>query len=263
MKALTIFGTILTLTVAINGCQKDQQKPNLTLEIPKSTTGVIDPSKTIGTGLVAFYPFNGNANDVSGNNNNGINYSATLTADRFKKLNSAYNFDGISNYIEVPSLNTLPYKPISYSLWIKPATYDLTNYALGGGRVIVGRDKSGYYYEGAIMMFNYPAAGIDNIISYYTGNSNSYSGFKPALNTWTHITMTQSSSDTVKWYINGTLKKAEYYTIPGSANIPFRIGAGSDVATGSTRLLWNGGIDDVRVYNRILTQSEITYLATH
>jgi len=51
------------------------------------------------TGLVAYYPFNGNANDASGNGNNGTVYSATLTADRFGNVNNIYSLNGIDGYI--------------------------------------------------------------------------------------------------------------------------------------------------------------------
>jgi len=51
------------------------------------------------TGLVAFYPFKGNANDVSGNNLNGTVTEAALTADRFGKTNQAYSFDGVNDFI--------------------------------------------------------------------------------------------------------------------------------------------------------------------
>ncbi|MBC7408621.1 MAG: hypothetical protein H7339_09555, partial [Arcicella sp.] len=47
-------------------------------------------------GLIACYPFNANANDESGNNNNGTINGATLTTDRFGKANRAYNFNGSS-----------------------------------------------------------------------------------------------------------------------------------------------------------------------
>ena len=53
----------------------------------------------IDSGCVANYPFNGNAEDISGNGNNGTVYGATLTTDRFGNPNSAYNFNG-SSYIE-------------------------------------------------------------------------------------------------------------------------------------------------------------------
>ncbi len=55
-------------------------------------------------GLVAYYPFNGNANDESGNGNNGIVSGATLVADKFGKINSAYNFNG-NNFIELQFKN--------------------------------------------------------------------------------------------------------------------------------------------------------------
>jgi len=50
----------------------------------------------INDGLVAYYPFNGNANDESGNGNNGTVNGATLTSDRFGNANSAYSFDGVN-----------------------------------------------------------------------------------------------------------------------------------------------------------------------
>ena len=58
-------------------------------------------------GLVAWYPFNGNANDSSGNGNHGTNNGATLTTDRFGNANSAYTFDGKGNDITSGSSTTL------------------------------------------------------------------------------------------------------------------------------------------------------------
>ena len=51
----------------------------------------------LDSGLVAHYPFNGNANDESGNGNDGTVNGATLTTDRFGNANKAYSFDGVSN----------------------------------------------------------------------------------------------------------------------------------------------------------------------
>ena len=56
-------------------------------------------------GLVAYYPFNGNANDAVGTND-GTVYGATLTTDRFGVPNNAYNFNGTSAYIKM--VNPLP-----------------------------------------------------------------------------------------------------------------------------------------------------------
>jgi len=55
----------------------------------------------ISSGLAASFPFNGNANDASGNGNNGVVYGATLIADRFGNANSAYSFDGTDDYVRI------------------------------------------------------------------------------------------------------------------------------------------------------------------
>jgi hypothetical protein len=82
-------------------------------------SGQINLSK----GLVAYYPFNGNANDASGNNINGSVINAALTTDRFNSPNSAYLFNGTNSYIQ------LPFSPLydfgakgsfSISVWVSP-----------------------------------------------------------------------------------------------------------------------------------------------
>ena len=69
------------------------------------------------SGLVGYWPFNGNANDASGNNLNGIVYGATLTADRFGNPNSAYSFNGSSNYIEIANNAVLELTTYTEALW--------------------------------------------------------------------------------------------------------------------------------------------------
>lgn len=70
-------------------------------------------------GLVGYYPFTGNANDMSGNGYNGTNHYATLTTDRYNVISSAYYFNGTTGYI------SLPYTPFllqnySFSVWAYP-----------------------------------------------------------------------------------------------------------------------------------------------
>src|SRR3990170_4735591 len=70
-------------------------------------------------GLVAFYPFNGNANDESGNGNNGVVNGATLTTDRLGKADSAYSFDGVNDYIgQKETLSVV--NTFAISVWINP-----------------------------------------------------------------------------------------------------------------------------------------------
>ncbi len=57
------------------------------------------PSYIPTNGLIGYWPFTGNANDLSGNGNNGVVNGATLTSDRFGNVNAAYNYNGNNNII--------------------------------------------------------------------------------------------------------------------------------------------------------------------
>ncbi len=73
-------------------------------------------------GLIAYYPFNGNANDETGNEFNGSITGATLTTDKFGTAQKALNFDG-NDYVRIPNLynaTTQPLDNVTYSLWFKP-----------------------------------------------------------------------------------------------------------------------------------------------
>ena len=73
------------------------------LAIVGSGTAQNLPSYVPANGLVGWWPFNGNANDESGNNNNGTVNGATLTSDRFGNQGSAFGFDGVNDNITIPS----------------------------------------------------------------------------------------------------------------------------------------------------------------
>lgn len=95
----------------------------LALSIPGSIFAQT-PNHVPQNGLVAWYSFNGNANDASGNNHDGQVYGATSVSDQFGNANSAYYFNGTqSNYIKVPHDNDLNFSDTaSYTIstWIKP-----------------------------------------------------------------------------------------------------------------------------------------------
>ena len=87
------------------------------------------PNYVPASGLAGWWSFTGNANDLSGNNNNGTVNGATLTTDRFGSANSAYSFDGVSNYIKVDILNTTLQlnNNFSFSVWAD-LNYNGTNW---------------------------------------------------------------------------------------------------------------------------------------
>ncbi|MDP7281990.1 MAG: hypothetical protein QGG39_19205, partial [Candidatus Poribacteria bacterium] len=69
-------------------------------------------------GLVAYYPFNGNANDESGNGNDAIVKGASLTADRNGEFSKAYKFDGNNDYIAVNSSQAFRFQQHTISAWV-------------------------------------------------------------------------------------------------------------------------------------------------
>src|ERR1017187_9772529 len=73
----------------------------------------------LNAGLVAYYPFNGNANEASGNGIDGVPYNMISTNDRLGQPGGAYYFDGLASYITVPSFTNVSFaSQITVSFWI-------------------------------------------------------------------------------------------------------------------------------------------------
>jgi len=92
-------------------------------EIDSITFTIIPDTVDLTRGLVAYYPFNGNANDESGNGNNGTINGPVLADDRAGNSNSAYFFDGIDDYMDIGNDSSIkPQLPVSFSYWIHYVT---------------------------------------------------------------------------------------------------------------------------------------------
>jgi Concanavalin A-like lectin/glucanases superfamily len=202
-------------------------------------------------GLVAYYPFNGNANDESGNKNNGVVNKATLTTDRFGNANSAYNFNG-NAYIDVNTIsNSTLTSNFTLSTWVNFANFS-NNYPCmifgenqfvmlqGWGPVYgVNQKKVSFYYE--------PRTAPNNL----TANS-----ISPLTENKFYHVVARKSGSSFSIFVNGVLQQT--LTNPNNlANGKFlRFGGGRD----SNEAL-NGTLDDIRIYNRALSDTEIQTLA--
>jgi hypothetical protein len=214
-------------------------------------------------GLIAYFPFSGNANDFSGSGNNGTIYGGvTQTSDRFGSSSKAFSFDGASGYIEIPSLNSLPYSPISLSAWVVISSY----FPLSAGhkfRSIMGRQQFGNTSCGMLGFYadqNVNNGGYDNTFSWWMGGLSSpdfsYSKIVPIERTWIHLVYTEDVNGNFNYYLNGVLTNSGVNTTVQNSNISFRIGAG--IAPNS--YFWDNKIDDIRIYKRILNSSEVIAL---
>ena len=202
-------------------------------------------------GMVAYYPFSGNANDTSGNNNHGIVHGATLAIDRYGDSNKCYKFDGVNDYIEIPNSTSLQQiNKLTFIAWVKLNT-TVPQYQ----NIIIKSPDSGVLPDWSLA-FNY---------SQLRPHANTsiggweYFNCNPPLTTygWHMIAMVYDSSS-LKGYIDGEFAGSISKTgILQQSTAPIRLG----VYTPSVEPNWfNGYLDDVRIYNRDLTMSEIKAL---
>lgn len=108
---------------------------------PLSDAEILDEYNNTYNDLVLFLPFNGNANDESGNGNNGTVTGAALTQDRFGVGGQAYSFNGTDNFITIPDNPNLFSDELTISWW-----YKMTE-ILGGERVVIGWVDGGHRYQ--------------------------------------------------------------------------------------------------------------------
>ena len=211
------------------------------------------PSYLPSNGLVGWWPFNGNANDESGNGYNGIVTGASLSSDRFGISNSSYEFLGqtqagtdntivlVNNVIDVPGFNPGLTNQITISLWSN--TYDSNN-----GSFLQRR--------------------VDNSIDFACGSEGSHFGSvgicssvnTTSNNTWHHHIYSYDGS-VIKHYIDGLLD----LSVAGTGNIgnnTSMMNFGKYIYHGGLThyFFFNGKLDDIAIYNRALTPSEITAL---
>ena len=212
-------------------------------------------------GLVAFYPFNGNANDESGNGNNPtyIGSRVTLTADRFGNADNAYYFNGDSgSYIRIPA-DSFPTTDRTISFWFYADQIENHPTPLSyGGNVC---------HNSVLMIINkgdYPNA--YTVLSHCASNFISAPYSVAPINNWYYLTMTISGV-TQKIFINGELQQtANTFNTPtyvtGKSAI---LGAilytdGNTVYNEPTAGNFQGKLDDFRFYNIALSDSEVQNL---
>lgn len=216
-------------------------------------------------GLVAYYPFDGNANDESGNGHDGTVFGAALTTDRFGTADSAYSFDGIDDYIGVAYADAFQLPVFTLSAWVRPST-DLS--AGTGHVVVVGRGEDLVTDNSAASLFVADAASpwAHGIAAHYetSGGGERFFGTSiyPEVDTWTHLVASRAADGLMTVYGDGSLIGQWPSTTAPASNCfqDLLIGANWYVPTPVTAVITNffpGGIDDVAIYDRALTPAQI------
>lgn len=208
--------------------------------------------------LVAYFPFCGNANDASGNGNNGNPQNSSLTTDRFGFSNSAFNFNGANSSIEVPNqFFNNGWESYSISLWFLSRTNSGNT---GPGQTFINTYPHngigiGYSYSSSNKIYVFknsnPAVSSWDILSNNSFNYNSVT-----LGNWHHVTVVKSGPQ-FQYYVNGVLDKTVSTSIqPVSYLCSMRIGA----ITCCSPEIFNGKLDDIFIYKRALSPSEVSQI---
>lgn len=218
-------------------------------------------AQNLKNGLVAWYPFNENANDGSGNNNYGTIYGATLTADRFGNQKSAFSFNGTENYISVsnsPSLSNIT--SVTISGW-----YYTSDFTTEQGLVTKWFAESNCAKNTDAYTCILSRSNFANNRPTLIGATNVYPGYQLKtpnsipLNAWTHFVFTHDSTTGGSLYINGILKVSLKTNIAiCSSTNPLLIGADNNRNT--IYRFFSGKLDDIGIWNRALTAAEIQQL---
>jgi hypothetical protein len=208
-----------------------------------------------GTGLLeAYYPFSSNANDLSGNGNNGAVNNATLTADRFGNANSAFFFNGSNSDIQVPVSSTLNFQnAITINFWMKVgAFYSREQYVLSQGS-----------YNSRLKISIIPNKNLRWTIhtnsSVNSGVVDLDSETKLVQDSLYNLTVLYSGSD-YEIYLNGNLDSFSSWS--GTllqSSIPLTIG---QMLPSDNGYNFQGVLDDIRIYNYALQVSDIENLAS-
>jgi glucose/arabinose dehydrogenase/PKD repeat protein len=202
------------------------------------------------SGLMAAWGFN-EASGISTADSSGNNNTATLVnglARAVGKYGSGLSFDGTNDYLSVPNSasTNISGTSLTISMWLNPSSNS-------GDKVVMGKfwntTMTSPYYQWGLETSN----GVPNFyLGLGTSTLNASMGSVVPLSQWSYLTVVFNGSQ-VQFYLNGTLVS----TKPMSANITARgnsLYIGADVAPSQ---FYKGLLDDVRIYNRVLTQTEV------
>jgi hypothetical protein len=224
-------------------------------------------------GLVAYYGLDGNANDGSGNGNNLTSTGTTSSvADRKNQALKAIGYGGNTSvgYQSATNSTSLQFATgFSISLWYKLPSYaGMDGYRqqnVNGYQILVAKegDRSGFYIgvsndvvnnKQSINFTNNPSSGVNNFNVTASPDGTSASN----LNKWIHLVVTAGDGNT-KIFIDGVLKNtASVSSINFSGMNSKNLFLGTMQALGTYWYPYSGVLDEVRIYNRALPDSEIT-----
>ena len=222
----------------------------LALLLAACTSPAMETTVEPRCGLVAYYPFTENANDLSGNGNHGSVYGAKLSVDSFLPLNQSYKFDGLESYIDLGAdLSLKMTNGLTLSVWVKPETFEpiyqniLSDHSINELAGAPGKILRLYHNE---VQFH-----VGGVFGIGTAIYTAYPFENSALGSWHQIVGTYDR-EIINLFVDGKKVDSRMYSEPLPVNDnPLLIGKSGFGE------YFKGSIDDVRIYDRAIPEAEI------
>jgi len=223
-------------------------------------------TRDLTKGLLAYYPFNGNANDESGNGNNGTPMNgAFFTTDIIGRPNKAAGFDGVNDYIIVQDNGKLNSNELTVSMLVyfnsinrRHTFLNRVNFSNASASIWgIGQSYAGSNsFDFAVS----PASG--DCATPYVSSADNLVSITEVMqaNRWYHVLVTFKDGEQ-KLYVNGVFsasKKRDFNNLKNCTTSNLLIGGWwqNDIIS------IDGKIDEVRIYNRAITSCEIEDLTS-
>jgi len=220
----------------------------------------------LNKGLKAHYAFDGDANDASGNNNNASFNNAALTADRFGNPNSAYHFNGVNSFIQIPNNESLNFSnQITLSVWVRPTGF---YYDICHASSILSKGTADYFpgnyalrFDDALFTNGKGCSGDrlkDSAHQSFRGTGTPQKTYTPYINKnqWYPLVYT-NDGDTARLYVDCQLKYAVGFKEKFTNSDDLFFGKTNDAFFP----FWlNGDLDEIRIYDRALSKKEVLAL---
>jgi hypothetical protein len=226
---------------------------------------------TLNRGLIAFYPFHGNAKDESGHGHNGVfsgTKTPTLTKNKYGISNEAYNFNG-NSIITVNTLFNTHAEQTQFSFYVRCKSNTIGTLLSIGDAYDSTKGSPFFVLETSYGILQLPSPGNQNGVSVLwtetPGNGGAgFDSFLPSFseNSWMDLVVNYSNS-VLTLYVNGKLVGTGTTGFPAPARLGSGLLIGAQYAHGSPSFFYNSAIDEIRVYKRPLSTDEINYLLAH
>lgn len=260
-SAVTVDGLIATTVTVTISCPNPStpalskieatiayNSPQQTVRYATYTNGS-STSTEVTSGLIGWWQLNGNATDSIGTAT-GTVFGAQPTTGQGGLSNTAYVFDGVDDYIRLSGATAVGNltNNLTMTAWIRKDNTNVSGTIFSAARTSGTQNGLAFTAMGTGLM-RFTTLGVrdyDSTTASYTANG------------W-HFVVARMSANNVTFLTEGVQRDTVTHTAPGLANTDdvHMIGAGTGISVSTLTTPFAGTIDDLRIYNRVLTNNEI------